>query len=81
MQALSESEELSIFETDLVMDLIDYKWETYARRQHLFGFLIHLCYVFTMMANVRLVYVNRTPYNYTDSRFKEIPLEIRVGLK
>lgn len=69
MQAISESEELEIFETDLVINLIDYKWGQYAKRQHILGFLIHLVYVFTMMAQIRLVYIHRKGYDLTDKRF------------
>ena len=32
MEAIAASEELSIFTTDLVMDLIDFKWERFAFR-------------------------------------------------
>jgi hypothetical protein len=59
MQAISESEELCVFETPLIRDLIDYKWAQYARNQHLLGLSIHLLYVFTMMAYIGLVYVSR----------------------
>ena len=31
MQAISESDELSIFSTELIMDLVDYKWDNYAQ--------------------------------------------------
>ena len=31
MQAIQESNELTIFETELVKDLIDYKWQKFAQ--------------------------------------------------
>lgn len=31
MQAISESDELNIFTTDLIKDLVDYKWDNYAQ--------------------------------------------------
>ena len=80
MQAISESDELELFETDLVVDLIDYKWDRYARSRHIFGFLIHLCYIFIMMDYIRIVYTNRKPYDFLDQRFSSIPPEIRFGM-
>jgi hypothetical protein len=55
MNAVADSEELGIFKTDMIMDMIDYKWKTYARNQHLFGGFIHLCYVIVL-----ILYINRT---------------------
>lgn len=34
-----------------------------------------------MMLNIRLVYINRKPYDYTDKRFVDLPPEIRVGIE
>ena len=31
IDAVSNSDELEIFETDMIRDMIDYKWKTYAR--------------------------------------------------
>ena len=80
MQAISESDELEIFETDMVVDLIDYKWECYARNRHIFGFMIHLCYIFSMFYYIRIVYTERKPYDFYDKKFASIPPEIRFGM-
>lgn len=55
MDAVANSDELAIFETDMVRDMIDYKWRTYARRQHLCGGFVHLVYVLVLIA-----YISRT---------------------
>lgn len=55
MGAISESDELQIYETDLIMDMIDYKWDKFAGTQHRFGAGIHLCYQFVL-----IFYVNET---------------------
>lgn len=55
MDAVANSEELGIFKTDMIKDMIDYKWKTFARRQHLLGGFIHVVYVFVMIA-----YINHT---------------------
>lgn len=49
MTAIAESNELEIFKTDLVRDMIEYKWGAYASGRHKFGACIHLCYVFTLI--------------------------------
>ena len=80
MQAISESEEHGIFTTDLVKDLVDYKWERYARNQHLLGASIHLSYVYVLSAYIRLVFLDRQAYDLIDPDFKDLPPEIRVGM-
>lgn len=32
MNAVANSDELGIFKTDMIMDMIDYKWNTFAKR-------------------------------------------------
>lgn len=49
MEAVAGSTELSIFTTDLVMDLIDFKWQRFAFRQHMFGAFIHFVYVMVLI--------------------------------
>ena len=39
MEAIANSDELAVFETDAVKDLIDYKWSAYASSIHILGFL------------------------------------------
>jgi hypothetical protein len=41
MDAIAGSDELSIFHTDLIIDMIDYKWETYALPKHRIGAIFH----------------------------------------
>jgi len=55
MDAVSNSDELAIFNTDTIRDMIDYKWETFARRQHLFGGFVHMCYLVVL-----ILYINHT---------------------
>ena len=53
MEALANTDELSIFEIEAIQDIIDYKWETFAANVHTRGFYIHLTYVISL-----LVYIN-----------------------
>jgi hypothetical protein len=55
MEAIAGSEELSIFKTDLVMDLVDFKWQRFAFKQHVFGALVHVIYVVVL-----IYYINYT---------------------
>lgn len=57
MDAVASSEELPIFETEMIMDMIDYKWRTYARRQHLIGGFFHLCYIFLLLEYIRRTFL------------------------
>ena len=45
MEALSETEELEIFNCKVVKELIDFKWTTYAGKYHFIGASIHLGFV------------------------------------
>jgi hypothetical protein len=55
MGVLSRCDELSIFKTDLVKDLIDYKWATYAYRSHILSAIFHVMYVIVL-----IYYINHT---------------------
>lgn len=58
MDAVSNSAELAIFKTDMIKDMIDYKWRTFARRQHLIGGFIHVLYVIILMAYINHTFLN-----------------------
>jgi hypothetical protein len=49
MDAIANSEELSIFKSDLIKDMIDYKWQAFAFRQHMIGAIFHIVYVCMLM--------------------------------
>jgi hypothetical protein len=57
INAIAESEEMDIFETPLIKDYIDFKWERFAFRQHLIGFCFHITYVVTLMYYIAQVYL------------------------
>ena len=58
MGLLSEQEEeLEIFETVSIQQLIQFKWEMYARRHHLLGCIMHLVYVQCLINYTNLVYI------------------------
>lgn len=59
------SNELDIFRTDAVKDLIEFKWKEFAMAVHMSGFYFHFGYIF-MLA----IYINST--YLSDGRFIEV---------
>ena len=41
----NSGEELSTFDVENFADVLDYKWVTFARPIHMFGFLCHIFYI------------------------------------
>lgn len=60
IDAIADSDELDIFETDLVMDLVDFKWEAYAKKVHFRGLLVHTTYILTLTMYIRATYLGET---------------------
>ena len=61
MDAVSNSDELGIFITDSVRDMIDYKWKTFAKRQHLFGGFMHLTYIIVLSFYISHTFLDEQP--------------------
>ena len=59
--AISESEELRIFETDLIREVIDFKWDAFAAKQHRFGACIHLCYLIILIMYINDTFLEKQP--------------------
>lgn len=53
MTLCAETEEIEIFQTDALCQLIEFKWVSYGRAHHFFGCMMHLFYT-----AVFIVYVN-----------------------
>lgn len=52
MNLLAVSDEIELFHTKAVMDMIEYKWTTYGKGHHLFGCFMHFCYVLSFILYV-----------------------------
>jgi hypothetical protein len=50
MALCSETEELEMFETEAMKDIIDFKWRMYGRRHHMLGMTMHMLY--SLMINI-----------------------------
>ena len=53
----AESDEIEMFETESLQDLIEFKWNAFARNWHMFGFTIHFVYIFFLFSYTNIVYI------------------------
>ncbi len=56
--AIAESEELKIFESEVVREMIDYKWEKFALAQIRIGAIVHFVYVVMLVLYVKLIFLD-----------------------
>lgn len=70
LEECANSEELSIFETDTLKDLIEFKWNQYGYLFHLGGFLIHAVYVLMLFVYTDMVYINGSSKALDNDDFK-----------
>jgi len=61
MALAAETEEMSIFNTESFGILIQYKWEQYGQKHHIFGSVMHLFYVICIIVYVNEIYLNAEP--------------------
>lgn len=81
MDAVANSDELSIFETDTVRDMIDYKWYRFAKKQHLFGGFVHLVYIVVLILYINHTFLELQPVTGTDIVPTHNVVQDRVDVK
>lgn len=59
MHAICNSDELAIFRSDLIIDLVDFRWNNVAKTVHKIGFTFHLCYIFMLTLYIRDTYLGK----------------------
>lgn len=57
MALISESDEIELFDSQQIIDVISFKWECYGRDHHIFGSLMHFMYVLLFVLYVNFVYL------------------------
>jgi hypothetical protein len=57
MQLCGDTEELEIFNTESLQQVIQYKWDKYGRNHHLLGCIMHLFYTIIMIVYVKNSYL------------------------
>ena len=59
METCGNVQYLCIFNAKSLQDLLEFKWNNYAKQVHYIGFLSHLLYLIVFSAHVSYVYVYR----------------------
>lgn len=57
MSLCEETEEMSIFDTSAIGDIIEYRWDTYAMNFHLFGLFMNVFYIISFILYVKEGYI------------------------
>lgn len=58
MQLCEETEELEMFETATIQDIIDFKWKQYGRSHHYLGMAMHMLYTLMIIIYVSEAYIH-----------------------
>ena len=56
--AVAQSEELEIFFTEAVKDLVNYKWQQFAKLTHWVGWITHMIYIVALQSYVTDIYLD-----------------------
>jgi hypothetical protein len=62
MELMAKTEELEMFDTDTVQNLVEYKWTMYGRQHHFLGMAMHMFYTFMLTVYVCEAYLKETAY-------------------
>lgn len=57
MSVLANCDQLDIFESDVILSLVEYKWKTYAYYQHILSAFFHVMYVIVLIYYIRYTYL------------------------
>ena len=57
MSLAEETEEMSIFDTDAINDIIEYRWDSYAFKFHMIGLFMNMFYIFSFILYVKEGYL------------------------
>jgi hypothetical protein len=69
--ANTTANQLSIFKTDVVRDVIEYKWQTFARRSHFFGAFVHISYTVALASYINDIFLRDE--EFTDKGVRKNP--------
>ena len=51
-------DELDVFNTDAMTDIIDFKWDAYGMRTHLVGAIMHMAQLGILVFYIDFIYIN-----------------------
>lgn len=63
MELITSSEELDIFKSKSLVPLITFKWNTFGRRHHMYGFCFHMLQVIVLTIYVANIYIDNLLYD------------------
>lgn len=66
MGICNESEELEIYETQSIQQLIQFKWDTYAYNHHIIGVTFHGFHMLSLVIYINIAYI----LNYKDLEYQ-----------
>ena len=58
--AIANSDEIKLFTTDAVIDLIDFRWKQFAFKFHSFNVSVHFAYVIYLFFYVKWIFIDVT---------------------
>ena len=58
MGIVAKMEELDVFNTKAMTDVIDFKWDSYGMRAHLVGCIMHLAQIGILVFYIDFIYIN-----------------------
>lgn len=58
MSIVAQMEELDVFTTTAMTDLIDFKWDNYGMRSHLVGCMVHMAQLCILVFYIDFIYIN-----------------------
>jgi len=56
LKYVAESKELDIYQKDMIIDFISYKWQYVGRRVQIVSFIFHFTYMFLLAWYVNMAY-------------------------
>ena len=62
MQLCSDTEELEMFNTEAIQNIVEYKWTMYGRKHHFLGMAMHMFYTCMLTIYVSEAYLKETSY-------------------
>jgi hypothetical protein len=63
MEICKDTEELEMFDTEVIQDMIEFKWLSFGRAHHMMGLTMHFVYTFTLTIYVNEVYLAFDDHN------------------
>lgn len=66
MQGLSQTNELALFDTELVKETIEFKWNNFASKIHFIGAGLHFGYTFCLITYIKYTFVVLGAISYNE---------------